>query len=553
MAFQVRFQLILVLAMSLILAGCDDDTCPTVPSFAPTTHTVALDGSGDHVDLASAVAAAASGDTILIDGGVYNGDGNVNLDFGLKSLTLIGDDDAATPVVIDASAHETTPVRLLSLDGDQGSETLIAHITFRGGDTGTGGFGEDGGAIRLEGTSPWFRDCRFDSCTARRGGAVVSLGGSPRFQDCVFRANTTDFGSIGYDDGGGAAVFALGGAPVFLDCAFTDNQSLGGDGVSRVRGGALVLMETDGAVISGCTFTGNSCDKNGGGLGLKAASPTLTGCRFLRNSAYTGGGMAWDQDSKPALTACDFDSNWASYDGGVLVTLGDLRDDILGCRFRGNAASFQAGAVLVNGDAIFRDCVFSRNQSSSVGGAIRINGETTLVTFVRCDVHGNQSDTGGAIAVMYESAAVVTGCTFTANTGGRGGAINVFEGTLQMDSSTLAGNRAWTEGAALAFDSGSGYANTVTGSILYGNLGAAAVATEGERVTFVCSDIYGHAEGNWTGDIAQQLGVDGNIEMDPMFCGAAGFELWLESDSPCAESGAGCGVMGARGVGCQPD
>lgn len=551
MLFPYRSILLLLAVFSAaFLPGCDDDTGLTTPITLPTTHTVALDGNGTYEDLATAMAAAASGDTLLIAGGVYTGDRNVNLNFGNKSLTLIGSSNPATPVIIDAAQSGDIPIRLFTIAGGQDHETLIRYITFRNGNTGTGSSGEDGGAIVLEGSSPWFRDCRFENCTARRGGAVNSLGGSPRFQNCTFTNNTTSFGSMGYDDGGGSAVFVRIGAPLFLDCKFRGNQELGGDGVSKVHGGALVLMETEGSVICGCEFTNNSCGKSGGALGLKAASPTVSSCRFLNNTATDGGALAWDEGSTPKLVSCDFDSNRASNSGGALIARGSAPNGIRDCRFKNNTGAFDGGAILVNASLDIQNCLFQDNYASSAGGAIRINGDTVVATLVQCRFHQNQSSIGGAVAVMYYSTADIAYCTFTSNKGSTGGAINVFTGTMNVASSTFVGNHAWQAGSALAFPSGSGYENTVTHSILFENYNAEAVYSDGERVEFSCCTIHGHDEGNWTGGIAGQLGFEGNLEADPLFCDAAGFELFLEEESPCAGQDGTCGTMGASGVGC---
>ncbi|MCK4415324.1 MAG: hypothetical protein KAY32_17455 [Candidatus Eisenbacteria sp.] len=51
-----------------------------------------------------------------------------------------------------------------------------------------------------------------------------------------------------------------------------------------------------------------------------------------------------------------------------------------------------------------------------------------------------------------------------------------------------------------------------------------------------------------------QLGVDGNIWADPLFCDREGGDFRLELGSPCApEANPDCGVIGALPVGCGPN
>ena len=70
----------------------------------------------------------------------------------------------------------------------------------------------------------------------------------------------------------------------------------------------------------------------------------------------------------------------------------------------------------------------------------------------------------------------------------------------------------------------------------------------GASISITCSNIFGNPDGDWIGCIAGQLGVNGNISVDPMFCDAAGGDFHLSSLSPCLY--AECGVMGALGQGC---
>ena len=64
-----------------------------------------------------------------------------------------------------------------------------------------------------------------------------------------------------------------------------------------------------------------------------------------------------------------------------------------------------------------------------------------------------------------------------------------------------------------------------------------------------CCDVFGNAGGDWTGWIADQLGVRGNISVDPLFCGQENPDqpLSLTPQSPCLDW---CGGIGACGIGC---
>ncbi len=73
------------------------------------------------------------------------------------------------------------------------------------------------------------------------------------------------------------------------------------------------------------------------------------------------------------------------------------------------------------------------------------------------------------------------------------------------------------------------------------------------NVDLTCYDLYDNAGGDWTGPIAGQLDVNGNISEDRLFCDLPALDLTPQSDSPCApDFNPECGLIGAGPVGCGP-
>jgi hypothetical protein len=71
-----------------------------------------------------------------------------------------------------------------------------------------------------------------------------------------------------------------------------------------------------------------------------------------------------------------------------------------------------------------------------------------------------------------------------------------------------------------------------------------------------CNDVV-TTQGRYVGDCTDQTDMNGNISVDPQFCGLAGANNYgLQSDSPCAPGnhpdGYSCGRIGARDVACDP-
>jgi hypothetical protein len=71
-----------------------------------------------------------------------------------------------------------------------------------------------------------------------------------------------------------------------------------------------------------------------------------------------------------------------------------------------------------------------------------------------------------------------------------------------------------------------------------------------------CCDVWGNAGGDWEGEVADQLGTNGNFSACPAFCNIAlpPYDLQLCDESPCMPGnhpdGYDCGLIGAWEEGC---
>lgn len=95
----------------------------------------------------------------------------------------------------------------------------------------------------------------------------------------------------------------------------------------------------------------------------------------------------------------------------------------------------------------------------------------------------------------------------------------------------------------------------IENTIIAFNTGSEAIECDGgmDVAILSCCDIYGNTGGDWVGCLADQLGVNGNIQLDPLFCDAAAGDLRLRADSPCAPyspQNPDCDRAGAWPVGC---
>jgi len=158
------------------------------------------------------------------------------------------------------------------------------------------------------------------------------------------------------------------------------------------------------------------------------------------------------------------------------------------------------------------------------GGAVLMN--SCIALFSHCVFAGNSAGLGGAIAAGWFANVSAVSCTFYAN-----------EATMADGGSAL-----------FVSDLGSGH---LVNCIVAFGVGPFAIQSWSGPLQLECCDLYGNEGGDYVQGAAGQLGVNGNISADPLFCDPARLDLSIAEDSPCAPGGE-CGLMGALSIGCGP-
>ncbi|MBM3286365.1 MAG: right-handed parallel beta-helix repeat-containing protein [Candidatus Eisenbacteria bacterium] len=271
--------------------------------------------------------------------------------------------------------------------------------------------------------------------------------------------------------------------------------------------------------------------------------------------------------SSPTFRSCLFDGNHGS---AVFCSTG-CAPRFENCEFRNNAGFYGGGIYSVAGWPVVNRCSFFGNSSSLSGGAIMAHAGG--VTLDGCVFDGNATDDwGGALQLLYGTQGQVSNCRFLNNSAHEAGAVFNFFADLVLEGCAFIGNTAYADGGA--FSSGKMSTTIMRNCTFYRN-GARwgtlmcgeswtrlentiiAFGAEGEAievacpVTLVCCNIYGNPGGDWTAWIEDQLGINGNISMDPLFCDMANDDCTLNAASPCApENSGGCGLIGAFPVAC---
>lgn len=407
---------------------------------------------GEYATIAEAMQASGDGDEIVLAAGTYVGDGNRNLYFDGRAITIRSTDpndpNVVDATVIDCQGEELWPHTAFIFQDGEGPDSVVAGLTI------TGCYGAYGGAMVCWSASPTVRDCVFVGNGGLFGGAIYNSGGSLTILRCRFTDNVGTSGGALWNSGGGTTV---------VDCEFVSNLApVGG-------GGAMVNYDGSTTEVSNCRFTAN-VSTFGGAMYNHLSPVSLIDCEFEENAGGHGGAV-YNLECDPSLTRCDFVNNTAFWGAGVDNYDGS-RATITDCYFEGNEATWGGGMVDFGGSSstVVR-CIFRANRCvGSQGGAVCCGGDTAASVFEDCLFENNETmiGTGGGIAIRGGNQAKIRGCTITGNIAeNSGGGIFVEASSPTITSCTIAGNHAASMGGGVLCY---GHATTtIRNSLIAGN------------------------------------------------------------------------------------
>ena len=342
--------LISILVVVFCAGGCDDDeSCPSCPPACASPILVRPDGTGDYATIQAAIDAADSAAVVELADGTFTGDGNRDLSYQGKAITVRSQGGNPEACTIDCEGSESDMHYGFQFDNDEVPASQLEGVTIRGGYYfGGAGIGcsnasptilncifEEnhasqfaGGALHCNAGAPNISGCLFARNSAPVGGAISSSHASPLIENCIFEADSAD--------GAGGAFASQHGSPTLRNCTFSANHA-------GEAGGAIRSYYDSGAIFENLTITGNSAGAGGGGMSLEDVTlAIIQGCWLSGNSAGSGGGLGIA--GSVTLVHSTITKNIAEAMGGGLVYVGGSLA-IANCTFYGN----EAGGLLCNG------------------------------------------------------------------------------------------------------------------------------------------------------------------------------------------------------------
>ncbi|MHC4497899.1 MAG: S8 family serine peptidase [Planctomycetota bacterium] len=330
-----------------------DDNAGQCYQFTTIGEPCGIHVPADYNTIQEAIYAAVDGNIIIVADGTYAGEGNRDIDFMGKAITVESENGPAN-CIINCQGSASNPRRGFYFHSGEGSDSIVSGFTIINGfgpeaelRSHTGGFDyyPAGGAILCKESSPTIEDCVFRNNKADkrssywgRGGAIVCSFSNAIIRNCTFEDNEAYYGG---------ALYAEKNSPTITGCAFTGNTAHHGGGLQTFEAAAHI----ENSVISN-----NTCMGYGGGIFLDDGSPMVTDCIISNNTAYdpgiggaSGGGIEWQPSLGQVMNVvnCTIVNNWAESSGGGIRcgVVGGI--NVTNCIIRDNSPG-----QVVNGERI---------------------------------------------------------------------------------------------------------------------------------------------------------------------------------------------------------
>ena len=193
-----------------------------ITSSQATVITVDDDGPADYNNIQAAIDDSNDSDVIEVQSGVYTGEGNRDIDFLGKAITVRStnpnDPNIVAGTVVDCQEDGCG----FHFYSGEDTNSVLDGFTIKNGLV----WGADGGGILIENSNPTIRNCiiynntaYFNMVTGGRGGGICCKNnGNAVITNCTIENNTSS--------GSGGGVRCQDSSPTLIRCTISDNSAV---------------------------------------------------------------------------------------------------------------------------------------------------------------------------------------------------------------------------------------------------------------------------------------------------------------------------------------
>jgi parallel beta-helix repeat protein len=314
-----------------------------------TALSAILEVPSDYPDIQTAIDDANDGDTVLVAPGTYTGDGNRDIDFNGKAITVRSENGPQT-CIIECEASRDDCHRGFYFHNSEDANSVVEGFTITGGYI-SGSYAR-GGGIYCRNASPCIVECILTNNVALwNGGGVYCENASPRIADCIVTGN------VALRDGGG--IVMVNSNSVITGCVVSHNTA-NSPGTDWGYGGGVILTSCDDLMLVNCLVTGNFASRGGGAMQCDSSNVVLTNCTICDNRA---------EDRAGGIYCGAAYSNWVILNNCIVG--GNNSNDDAGNQIRSSGAATILGAARLE----LNHCVIQGGDSSIM--ANRVSGSWT--------------------------------------------------------------------------------------------------------------------------------------------------------------------------------
>ena len=349
----------------------------------------------DQPTIQDGIDAADGGDTVLVTEGSYSGDGNINIDFKGKQITVKSQNGPEATII---NCLSTPNSRGFIFQNKETSDTVLEGFTIKNGNN------TDGGGIFCDVASPTIKNCYI---TDNSGGGIFCIVSEAKIIDCQISNNRDGNGVliIEPDTRNGVVIEIPISGPSFINCDISQNKGHGiycllhasatitKSTVTQNIGRGIFCNSFSGAKITNCIISQNL---DGGVECREYSGLTITDSIIKQNTAKNGGGIYCSPTSRLNVIGCVIAENIATESGGGIDSISTFGFvNISYCTIARNSSNNRGGGV----HAILEGSTFKCTKSiiwgnTSNGTHAEFFGSGPTVRIISCVLRGGLDSFG---------------------------------------------------------------------------------------------------------------------------------------------------------------